>query len=406
MTRSLLIFLIAVALMCASNARAQKSVYFIDHAEVPLASGYRAGYIVTLNGDTIAGRLRNTESLGKILAPEKLTIGSNFTVELTNYGEVSKIAFIPADKTDAATQKLLPADIRAFGYLSAFANRQVIDLDAAFDQNGSLQFSTTKKSLFAALQNEDASLLLRATINNYATFESKYIESEQAYAFLQVLSRGRLNLYLDTWRQRLYVSKAATRDLLYRYSDGDPRIYELFNDSKEIAGLISNSPEMRRGENFIKLAGIYNLEADNNLQARYIDYVITNQKDTVTGTVAIKGLLSSYVRGMVSKVTVAAATAPVKEFKGSEIKRMVRYINNTPLIFDAYEIKGTYLFYQLLVAGKVNLYYDARGSVTVSKKPDGQNHRKLWLLPDRKRSACADVHHAGKLSGDHLPVIQ
>src|SRR4051812_12330311 len=90
--KTLRILLIGCMATYATNCLAQKSVYFINNLEVPPASGYRSGYIVTLNGDTVHGRLRNTESLGKILSPDKINIGSNFTVELVNYGEVSKIA--------------------------------------------------------------------------------------------------------------------------------------------------------------------------------------------------------------------------------------------------------------------------------------------------------------------------
>ncbi len=144
--KSLHAFLLGFIVMCASDSWAQKAFYFIDHPEVPPASGYRAGYIVTLNGNTIAGRLGNTESLGKILTPDKLYIGSDVTVQLVNNGEVSKIVFIPNGKNNSSEQKFGPEDIRAFGDLSAFSNRQVIDLDAEFNQNGFLNFNTIRKT--------------------------------------------------------------------------------------------------------------------------------------------------------------------------------------------------------------------------------------------------------------------
>ncbi len=182
-------------------------------------------------------------------------------------------------------------------------------------------------------------MLLRTTFNSNCTYENKYIEAEKAYAFLQVLTRGKINLYFDTRLERLYVDKANSRDRLFYYNYHDPHISGLFDDSNELGNLWNSSPEMNRSESFIKLIGIYNLEADNNLKARYADYVITNQKDTMTGTVAIRGLFSSYLRGTVDKVTVSAESMPGKEFKGSELKTIVRHINNTPFTFDAYDMR-------------------------------------------------------------------
>ena len=81
-------------LLCTATAFAQRTIYFIDYAEVPPQGNYRPGYIVTLKNDTVYGRLRNTESLGSMLAPRVIHVGA-LNVILKDGGSLPKIAFIP-----------------------------------------------------------------------------------------------------------------------------------------------------------------------------------------------------------------------------------------------------------------------------------------------------------------------
>ena len=359
---ALLSFLMFCTLLVCESSFAQKSIYFIDYAEIPPEIGYRTGYIVTLKSDTIYGKLRNTESLGSILTPR--VIQSRYlNIELKYGGNIPKIAFIPELTPKSEQQKYKPDEIKAFGYLSSYNEQQPIELQSSYGKSGFITKSALKRALSLHDPYEDIHLLQRNIYDGMASFESKYIENLNETCFLQRQAEGKMTLYYDTRHNEYYITKAGRPEQLLWVNYNNPDfIYNAFGDSKKIAVVIKEASEMKRAENFTSLLGIYNLEAEGNLEALTTDYLVTNKGDTLKGALQIKGL-SNLMLGTLKKVSIIPVGGQKVEMHGDEIKRIVKYINNTPIVFDAYTGSNSKrYFHQLKVDGTMKLYYDPRST--------------------------------------------
>lgn len=349
--------------------KAQQNLYFMDHPEVPPADGYRTGYIVTMKGDTVWGNLRNTESVGGILTPDGI-YNPILNIQIKNYGTITKIAFQPYG-SDGQPQKLSPADIRGFGCSASWLEQQIIEVASQYNKNGFIKVAALKKAFSLRDPYEDARLLQRTVHDHMAHYESWYIDSLHTTCFLQRLTEGKINLYYDNRFDKFYLTKSDDRSkLIYVNYNDDAFFKTAFGDSKAIAAVLEHSPEMSEQQNFLRVVGLYNLEAGGELVNKP-DEVLLNNGDVMRGKLEMKGS-SNLAFGIITRAVLTDIEGKKTELAGSDIKQITKYINARTVNFDAYSIKdGKRYFYQRLLSGRISVYYDTKTVITYLQKKDG-----------------------------------
>ncbi len=354
---------------------AQKSIYFTDYVDAPPTNSYRMGYIVNLKGDTIIGKIKNGETLRSLATPDW---NKNADTQPTSGEELKKIAFLPDGLENNKEQILLPEDIKAFGFQSSYVEQQVVELDPPIDNNGlnpgkSIHATSSKKYLY-----EDIHLLQKLTYNGWSCFESKHISSSNQVKFIQRLVEGKITLYADPERMADYYIIKSNNPSLLVYVDYTSTDFfsTVFGDSEEVQKAVKREHIMKSPANLLRVTGLYNMEADRSLFAINTDYVVLNSRDILKGNLKMEGA-SSLSLGIINKANFIMPDGHKINLKGEDIKRIVKYVNNIPLVFDSYTspLDGKKVFYPLLADGKIKLYYDARNMIF--------NNQKLDESPDR-----------------------
>ena len=348
-----LLFIAAIAY--ANSAFCQKTYYYLDSLRVPadpyasnttrIIRFYFSGFIVNLNGDTVSGKLRKTESFGGALM-NYLTSG------------VQSIDFIP--NTGAKkVQILLPKDIRAFGFASTVKS---------FGVTSTVVQMSPVQQMIELIPHDNDNLLGWNIGHKYRTsaywnYESKKVDGLNGFVFLQRLVFGKLIAYDDNMGNS-YVAKIEDQNKLFKVDDN--LLDTLFNGSKQVTAAMQKYPGFI---NFERALGIYNLEADGNsiFLNTGASYIVLNNGDEVDEKFQIEGIFSNLALGMVHKIKVYKKEEQDIEYDGADIKRIVLHLYDSTYIYDAYKLDNRErYFYRLIIDGKVKLYFNPRRGISPS----------------------------------------